>query len=40
MPPRLRRQIIDGALRDLNEVVTFAEFEPQPGESYLMVRVA
>lgn len=36
VPPRLRQAIIDGARTDLNEALTFAEFEPQAGEAYLM----
>ena len=36
IPPRLRPAIIEGAKRELNEDITFTDFEPQAGEVYLM----
>lgn len=36
IPPRSRSAIIEGAKRDLNEDLAFADFEPQAGETYLM----
>jgi hypothetical protein len=35
VPTRVRQKIIDGARADLNETVTFADFEPMDGEQYL-----
>lgn len=35
IPLRVRQAIIDGARRDLDEVVAFADFEPIDGERYL-----
>jgi hypothetical protein len=32
----VRPAIIAGALRDLGEAVTFADFEPAAGEAYLL----
>ena len=36
VPHRSRQAIIDGARRDLGQDITFAEFEPQAGEGYLL----
>lgn len=36
IPSRLRHKIIAGAKAELNEDVTYAEFEPCDGEGYLM----
>lgn len=40
VPARARPKIIQGALDDLGEVVSYAEFEPQAGEVYLMGEAA
>lgn len=34
VPVRLRKKIIDGAMRDAKAVVTAADFEPAPGEGF------
>lgn len=36
VPPRVRPAIIAGAKRDLGEDIGFSDFEPAPGETYLM----
>ncbi len=36
IPPRLRQKIIAGAKAELNQDLSYAEFEPRDGESYLM----
>lgn len=40
VPIRVRPQIIEGAARDLGEAITLAEFELQPGETYLVGELA
>lgn len=36
VPVRLRKPIIEGAQADLGERLEFADFEPLPGEGYLI----
>jgi len=36
IPSRVRPAIIEAAQRDLGEVITYADFEPKDGETYLM----
>lgn len=36
IPLRLREAIIEGVKSELGEDLTYAEFEPQAGEAYLM----
>lgn len=36
VPHQVRAKIIEGARLELGETLTFAEFEPQDGESYLV----
>lgn len=36
IPTRAQSAIIEGAWRDLGEPVSFAEFQPQDGESFLL----
>lgn len=36
IPSRVRQAIIEGAARDLNEQLTFRDFEPLDGETYLL----
>lgn len=40
VPVRVRRQIIEGAARDLGETITLSEFELQAGETYLVGELA
>jgi len=40
IPPRLRGLIIEGAKRDLGADLSYADFEPRAGETYLMGEAA
>lgn len=40
IPPRLRRNIIDGAAREMGVTVAPIEFEPCEGEAYLFEAAA
>jgi hypothetical protein len=40
VPVNVRQKIIDGAALELGRVLQFADFEPRPGEAYLLGEAA